>query len=576
MSNHWLKQQIPALTWLRGYEARWFRFDLAAGVTLAAYLLPAALGDASLAGLPPQAGLYACLFGGLVCWLFCRSRQTVVSVTSAISLLVGSTLGSMAGGDLARYSAMAACTALLAAAIAFIAWLVRAGSAVNFISESVMIGFKLGVAMVLASTQLPKLFGVKGGHGDVWECFKVFFQDVGETNSTSLLLGCGALALLILGKKFLPNKPIALFVVISGIVVATLVDLGALGVKLLGHVPRGLPVPALPMVGWQEFADLLPLALACFLLGAVETAAIGRMFAARYGYRFDSNQEFLAIAGANLAAGLTHAFPVSGGTSQSLVNESSGARTPLSGLIAASLVLIVAVFFTDLLRNLPQPVLAAVVLMAVASLVKVEELHRLWQVHRNEFFVAIVAFLGVLWGGLLKGVLIGAVISMVLLIRRVSSPHVAFLGRIPGTRRYSDLSRHETNEPIPGILAFRVEAGIVYFNVEHISDTVLARFDAMTPRPKLVICDLSTSANIDMAGAHLFLGLDSELKKRGASLRIVDARSTVRDMLRLEGVEERVGRIDRFTTIAEAIDSFQGKTTGEGGAEAAAVPAEMP
>ena len=556
MSTSRWKGISPAFDWLRHYEGNWLRFDLTAGVTLAAYLLPAALGDASLAGLPPQAGLYACLFGGLVFWLFCSSRHTAISVTSAISLLIGSSLGTMAHGDMSRYGALAAATALLTAAIAFVAWFVRAGSAVNFISESVMIGFKLGVAMVLASTQLPKLFGVKGGHGDVWECLGVFFQHISETHPVSLLLGGSALVLLILGKKILPNKPVALFVVIAGILVATFIDVGAHGVKLLGEVPRGLPIPTLPRVDRQEFGDLLPLALACFLLGAVETAAIGRLFAAKYGYRFDSNQEFLAIAGANLAAGFTHAFPVSGGTSQSLVNESSGARTPLSGLISAVLVLVVALFFTDLLRNLPQPVLAAIVLMAVASLVKVDELRRLWQLHRGEFFVAITAFLGVLWEGLLKGVLIGAVISMVLLIRRVSSPHVAFLGKIPGARRYSDLSRHETNEPIPSVLAFRVEAGIVYFNAEHIYDTVIARFESMRPPPKLVICDLSTSANVDMAGAHVFLSLETELKKRGAIFRVVEARSQVRDMLRIEGVEERVGRIDRFTTLAEAIESF--------------------
>lgn len=548
---------LPAVDWLRSYQGAWLRADLAAGVTLAAYLLPAALGDASLAGLPPQAGLYACLFGGLVFWLFCSSRHTAVSVTSAISLLIGSSLGSMAGGDVARFGAMAACTALLAATIAFIAWMVRAGSVVNFISETVMTGFKLGVAMVLASTQLPKLFGVKGGHGDVWECLGVFFRHIRETNETSLLLGGAALAVLILGKKWLPNKPVALFVVLGGIGVATFIDLGMHGVKLLGEVPRGLPVPSLPAVEWDDVRELVPLALACFLLGAVETAAIGRMFAAKHGYRFDSNQEFLAIAAANLAAGLAHGFPVSGGTSQSLVNESSGARTSLSGLIAAGLVLVVAVFFTALLRNLPQPVLAAVVLMAVASLVKVDELRRLWRVHRSEFFVAMAAFLGVLWEGLLKGVLVGAVISLVLLIRRASTPHVAFLGRIPGAQRYSDLERHADNESTPGILAFRVEAGIVYFNAEHILDSVLKRLNAATEPVRLVICDLSTSPTLDMAGAHMFRALHAELVKRGIDFRMVEARSTVRDMLRAEGVEEEIGRIDRFTSLAHAIDDYQ-------------------
>src|SRR5271157_3498578 len=497
--RQWLGM-IPAAYWLRSYKPQWFRSDLAAGVTLAAYLLPAALGDASLAGLPPQAGLYACLYGGLVFWLFCSSRHTAISVTSAISLLIGSSLGSMAGGDPARFGAMAACTALLTATIAFLAWIARAGSVVNFVSETVLMGFKAGVALQLASTQLPKLFGVKGGHGNFWERMDVFFRHVGETNASSLMLGCAALAVLLLGKKLLPNKPVALFVVIGGIAAASFVDFGAHGVKLLGEVPRGLPIPSLPAVHWDDLGDLLPLALACFLLGAVETAAIGQMFAEKHGYRVDSNQEFLALASANLASGLGYGFPVSGGMSQSLVNESSGARSPVSGLLCAVLIGLVAVSFSELLRNLPQPVLAAIVLMAVTGLVKVSELRHLWQVHRNEFLVAMVALLGVLWAGLLKGVLIGAIISLVLLIRRVSSPHVAFLGRIPGARRYSDLERHADNEPTPGVLAFRVESSIVYFNAGHVLDTVLAR---------------------------------------------------------VEGVEKKAGRIDRFTTLADAIEDFQ-------------------
>ena len=550
---------FPAARWLRSYEAQWLRLDLAAGVTLAAYLLPAGLGDASLAGLPPEAGLYACLFGGLVFWLFCSSRHTSITVTSAISLLIGSSLGTIAGGDPSRFGALAAATALLTALIAFVAWLLKAGSAVSFISESVMIGFKAGVALFLASTQLPKLFGVKGGHADFVERMSVFLSHLGDTNLVSLLLGGAALALLILGKKLLPNKPVALFVVIAGIAAASFVNLGDYGVKLLGEVPRGLPLPSFPAIHPPELQELLPLALACFLLAAVETAAIGRMFAEKHGYRLDSNQEFLALAGANLAAGLGHGFPVSGGMSQSLVNESAGARTPLSGLIAAGLVLVVALFFTDLLRNLPQPVLAAVVLMAVASLVKVKVLMRLWRVHRSEFFVAATALLGVLWAGLLRGVLLGAVISLVLLVRRVSKPHVAFLGRIPGANRYSDLARHADNEPIPGVLAFRVESGIVYFNTEHIFDTVLARVDAASDPPRLAICDLSTSPGVDMAGARMFLTLSAELAKRGIEFRFVEARSRVRDILRLEGVEEKIGRADRFTSLAQAIDDFQSK-----------------
>ena len=369
-----LTRWVPALAWLRSYDRTWLRGDSVAGITLAAYLLPAGLGDASLANLPPEAGLYACLFGGLVFWLFCSSRHTAITVTSAISLLVGASLGGIAGGDTARFGALAAGTALLVALIAFIAWLVRAGSIVNFISESVMVGFKCGVALFLASTQLPKLFGIHGAHGNFWENSGNFLKHLDETNPTSLAVGGIALAVLVLGKVFFKNKPVALFVVVGGIVASGWLGLDARGVKLLGEVPQGLPAIGLPAIQWADLNDLLPLALACFLLGAVETAAIGRMFTAKHGGRLDANQEFLALAAANLAAGLGRGFPVSGGMSQSLVNEGGGARTPLSGALAAGIMLVVVLFFSHLLAALPQPVLAAVVLVAVAGLFKVSAL----------------------------------------------------------------------------------------------------------------------------------------------------------------------------------------------------------
>src|SRR3954451_9818762 len=201
----WLGRVIPAADWLSRYERSWLRADLAAGITLAAYLLPAALGDASLAGLPPQAGLYACLFSGLVFWLFCSSRQTAITVTSAISLLLGTSLGAIAAGDASRFAALAACTAILVGLMALLAWLIRAGVVVSFISETVLVGFKTGVACVLAATQLPKLFGFKGGHGDFWENIGHFFSHLRDTHLLSLTTGLGALAVLILGKRFWKN-----------------------------------------------------------------------------------------------------------------------------------------------------------------------------------------------------------------------------------------------------------------------------------------------------------------------------------------------------------------------------------
>lgn len=552
-----MKIPIPALTWLRSYDKSWLRGDAVAAVTLAAYLLPAGLGDASLANLPPEAGLYACLFGGLVFWLFCSSRHTAITVTSAISLLIGSSLGEIAGGDTTRFGALAAATALLVAGIAFVAWLARAGAIVNFISESVMTGFKCGVALYLASTQLPKLFGFHGAHGSFWENTGHFFAHLDETNSASLTIGGIALVVLILGKIFLKNKPVAVFVVIGGILASSWLGLEARGVKLLGEVPQGLPQIGLPAIQWADLNQLLPLAFACFMLGAVETAAIGRMFTAKHGGRLDANQEFLALAAANLVSGLGRGFPISGGMSQSLVNEGGGARTPLSGALAAGIILVVVLFFSHLLRALPQPVLAAIVLIAVAGLFQASELKHLWHASRSEFIVAAAALLGVMTSGLLRGVMIGAIISLVQLLRRASRPHVAFLGRIPGTRRFSDRERHPDNELIPNVLIFRPESNLIYFNVDHVRDTISDRVRSETPPPRLVILDLSAAPHVDLQSAHALGSLADELTAAGIRVQVVETRSAVRERLRGEGLDARLGGIDRFTSVADVVDNLQ-------------------
>ena len=558
MSSPSVARWIPAQTWLRAYDWSWLRSDGVAGITLAAYLLPAALGDASLANLRPEAGLYACLFGGLVFWIFCGSRYTAVSVTSAISLVIGSSLGEITGGNMTRFGALAAGTALLVSLIAFIAWLAKAGVLVHFISESVMAGFKCGVALFLASTQLPKLFGFHSAHGSFWENAGYFFKHLNETNSMSLLIGASALALLILGKIFLNHKPVALFVVIGGIAAASGFSLERYGVALIGAVPQGIPPLRLPALQWHDLNQLLPLAFACFLLGAVETAAIGRMFVAKHGGRFDANQESLALAASNLAAGLGGGFAVSGGTSQSLVNEEGGARTPVSTALAAVLIVVVVLFFSHLLSALPQPVLAAVVLVAIAGLLKLSTLKELWRNDRSEFVVAIAAFGGVLTSGLLDGVLIGAAISIVQLMGQSSRPHVALLGRIPGTRRFSDRDRHADNELIPHVMIFRPESGLVYFNVENVCDAILNRVRAETPPPKLVVLDLSAAALVDMQSAHTLASMAEELTAAGIQFHAVEPRSSVRDRLRREGVDGKLGGVNRFTTVADVIDHFLG------------------
>jgi high affinity sulfate transporter 1 len=548
---------MTARAWLASYDRTWLRGDVVAGVTLAAYLLPAGIGDASLAGLPPEAGLYACLFGGLVFWLVCSSRHTAVTITSAISLLIGATLGEMSGGDAARQATLASCTALMVATLAFVAYAARAGTIVNFFSETVLVGFKCGVALFLASTQLPKLFGFSGSHGDFWDRMGHFLRGLGSFNPTSLAVGGAALLLLLLGKGILKNRPVALFVVVGGIVAARMFHLDARGVALLGDVPGGLPMPALPRVSRADINALWPLAMACFVLSAVETTAIGRMFAAKHGYRLDATQEFLAIGSANLAAGLGAGFPVSGGMSQSLVNETAGARTPLSGLFAALITLVVVAFFTGLLRYLPQPVLAAVVLVAVTGLVQIDALRHIWHFSRTEFAVTMAAVVGVLGSGLLNGVLVGVALSIVLLIRRASRPRVTEIGRVPGTSYFADLERHPENERVSGVLVVRNEGSLLYFNVDHVRDQLMAQLRARSSAPGLLILFMGNVPYVDLAGAELLADLHATLLDQGIEFRLAETHGTVREALRRLGSAHAAALAEAHQTVDDVVGRWQ-------------------
>ncbi len=547
---------LPVTQWLPDYRREWLRPDLVAGLTLAAYLLPAGIGDASLAGLPPEAGLYACLFSGLVFWLFCSSKQTVVTVTSALSLLIGASVGELSGGDPARHATLAACAALLVALIAIVAWLIRAGNAVGFFSETVLVGFKAGLALYLASTQLPKLFGFTGTHGDFWERSGYFIAHLGDTHQTSLLVGVVALAALIAGKLWLAHRPVAFLVVIGGMVAARFFSLEANGVSLLGQVPQGLPALGLPFVSRHELNALVPVALASFVLAAVETSAIGRMFGQKHGHRFDANQELLALGTANLVAGLGRGFPVSGGMSQSLVNESAGARTPLSGLIAAVFTLIVVVFASGLLRNLPQPVLAAIVLAAVMSLVDVHALRHIWRFSRTEFFVAIAALLGVLGAGPVNGVLLGAAISIVLLLRQAASPRVRELARVPGTTYFADRLRHPENERTDGVLVIRCEAALLYFNVEYVRERLLGLLAGRPDSVRLVVLYMGAVPRVDLAGAELVADLRRTLRARDIDFRLADVHGDVRDALRRIGFEREHGPLESGQTVDRVVTQW--------------------
>jgi len=526
---------LPA--WLRDVTAATLRADLFAGLMLAAYMLPAALADAALAGLPPQAGLHACIFAGAVFWLFSGSSRTVVTVTTGLALLLGQTVASASGGDPARHAALIATATLWAGFFAGLGWALGAGALARFVSETVMLGFKCGLALHLAAAQLPKFLGFTGHGEDFLARVAYLAQHLEETERASFLLGSLALVLLLVGKAVAPTRPVALLVVLAGIAAGALFDFAPFGVQLVGEVPQGLPVPGLPAVSRADISAMLPVGLACFLLAIVETSAVGRMYARREGQRYDAGQDMLALAVANLASGLGRSMAVGGGSSQSVVNDEAGARTPLSGLFAALVLLVVAVSLTALLATLPQPVLAALVLAAVTGLIDIKGLLRTWRFRRSEGLVALAALAGVLGAGLLEGVLIGATLSVVLMLRDALRPAVAELGQVPGTEVFADLRHRPDARRRPDVLVLSCRSAVLYMNAEYVLDVVQALIAARPDPVHRVIFDMSAVTAIDLAGAEMFSELRHSLATRGITLLLAGLRDTESEALAQAGYE---------------------------------------
>ena len=549
---------FPPAQWLAGYQSKWLAPDLLAGFTLAAYAIPVSLAYAALAGLPPQMGLYSYLVGGWGYVLFGSSRHLAIGPTSAISLVFGVTVAHMAGGDPDRLLSLAALATVLTAGLFLLAWLLRLSVIVNFISESILTGFKAGAALAIIATQLPKLFGVPGGGADFFSRLVLIIRQLDDANLAVLAVGMVAVILLMLGDKLFPGRPVALVIVIISLVAVPLLALSEHGISVVGQLPAGLPSFDLAHLGLHgldvdTWRQLVSLAFACFLLSYIESISAARTFALKYRYEVDARQELLGLGAANLLAGLFQGYPSAGGLSQSAVNEKAGARTPLALVFASVTLGLVLLFLTGWFRNLPNTVLTAVVLVAVLGLIDVRELRHLFRVSRLDFAAAIVALVGVLLLGILNGVIFAVVASLVMVLHRTSSPHVAFLGRIPGANRYSDVARHPDNEPVPGVLIFRVEAPLLYFNVDHVQQTVLERVRRQPEGLHVVICDLSNTPYLDVAGTRMLARLYDELKTMGLELLVVEAHATERDILRAEGLDKLVGPIHRETSLTDAL-----------------------
>jgi sulfate permease, SulP family len=555
-----LHKHIPAIKWLSEYSLKLFGSDTVSGLTLAAYAIPVSLAYATLAGLPPQYGIYGYLIGGLFYAMLGTGKQLAVGPTSAISMLIGVTLAGLSNGDVQRWIDLASLSAFLFAGISILAYILRLSSIINFISETVLVGFKAGAAITIGLAQLPKLFGVSGGGGSFISRLTVLFNQLPGTNLVVLIFGVAAIVLLITGVKLFPGKPISIIVVTISILVITFTPLGSMSFKTVGIIPSGLPKLHLPVLNLKDIENILPLAFACFLLAYIESVSAAKTLAQQNGYEINAGQELLALGVANLAVSLGHGYPASGGLSQSAVNDKAGAKTPISLVVTSVAIAVCLLFLTGLLKNLPTVILTCIVLVAIRGLVDIKEMKRLFKVNRFDFVIAMTALISVIVFGILQGVLIAALFSLILIIRNVSSPHVAFLGRIPGTNRYTDIKRHPDNELLPGILLFRVESPLVYFNVATVYNTIWAKILASGESLKTVIFDLSSSATIDSSGARLIKRLYNNLETKGIAFKVAEAHSEVRDILRHEKIEHLLGHVSRRDTLHDVVISAIGES----------------
>jgi len=552
-----IRKLFPVLEWLPAYRKSYLKWDMVAGITLAFFVIPTSMAYATLAGLPPETGIYCYFFAGLLYFVFGTSRQLAIGPTSAISIVMASSVGILAGGDPVIAVTLASATALFMAVLFLIAYLIRLSSLMNFISDTILLGFKAGAALVIASTQLPKFFGIKGAGDSFFERIWYLGTHLGDTNTAVLVFGFVALATLIIGNYFFRGKPISLVIVIVSIILISFTGLKSLGINVVGEIPKGLPAMKWSFPDGQEVTDIFFLALACFFLSYVESISAARAIARENGYEVDARQELLALGAANFASSVGGGYAVAGGLSQSTVNNRSGAKSLVSLVITSSILGVSLYFLTGLFKNLPYVILAVIVIDAVIGLINIKEMKHLFRVSRTEFWVSILTIVAVIIFGVLKGIIIAVLFSIISLLRKSASPHMAVLGKIPGTSLFSDITRHPDNQPVESVLILRPESSILYFNINHIKEDIYTLIINYPGKLNLLILDLSSANFVDVSGARFLLQLEDELEKKNISFRIVDALGNVRDLLRAEGMEKEIGHISRRLTINEILADYR-------------------
>jgi high affinity sulfate transporter 1 len=545
---------------LAGYRPEWLRSDIVAGLTVWAVLVPEALAYATIAGVSPVIGLYAAPGALLLYAAFGSSRHLVTGPMAATAALSAAVVADFATAGSDQFTAFTIALALVVGILALAAGVLRLGFLANFISEPVLKGFIIGLALTVIVGQLPKLFGIEGAEGDFFEKLAGFLGGIGQTHGPTLLVGLISFAIVVGLKEFAPVVPGSLVAVVFGIVAVQVLNLDDLGVEIVGEIQAGLPTFGLPDIGAIDYLQVAPAAAGVALVGFAEGLGAAKIYASREHYEIDADRELLGLGAANVAAGLSGGMIVNGSLSKTAVNAGAGARSQVSSLVVAVLTVVTLLFLTGLFEELPETTLAAIVIAALIELVDVRSLVGFYGVYtgrlgriygfaaRADFIAAVAAMVGVLVFDTLPGLFIGIVVSILLLVYRASRPNVARLGLVPGTAtQYGDVERHPENAVPTGVAILRPESGLFFANADRIRGEIRAA--AAAPDVHTVILDLGTVPDVDLTAARMLRELREDLARDGTSLVYARDVGQVRDVLKVEDGAE----LPLYPTVAEAV-----------------------
>lgn len=559
-----LRRWLPILQWLPRYDRSWLRGDVIAGLTVVALIVPEGMAYADLAGMPPETALYGAWIALVLYAIFGGSRQIVVGASSAIAVMSAGIIAGYAPAGSAEFLALSAGLALLAGAVAILAGLLRLGRIAQFFSESVLVGFVSGLALVIAIKQVPKLFGLEAGEGNFWQRLVDLVTHLSETHLLTLAVGASSLLLLLFLERRFHRFPAALAALVFGIGVATIFGLEALGVHVVGAIPAGLAMPQLPNLTIQQLTQLIPGALGITLVIFAEGIGPMRSFAGKYRYPLSSDQELIALGASNAGAGLFQSFTVGVSLSRSAANDAAGGRTQVSGLVAAAITILVALFLTPLFYNLPEATLAAIVIVAVARMFKWQAIQRLYRVRRLDFALAMLTLLGVLtFEEVLTGLLVAVIVSLIALVLRASQARVSVLGRVPGRLTFASVETQPETETLPGLLIVRPDEGLYFANAAPLRENIRTLAMTADPPATSVVVDLEMSNDLDAPSAHELAELHADLAAAGVHLMLARVHAPVRAVLDHSGATEEIGAENLHPRVLAAVVMHL-KRTGDG------------